>query len=153
MPSQRLALGPVLCHAVLCATPRPPCAPQLSGVVDTDHKLLATDSRGRITHVSTPLAARLGTTVSRLQAGGAMHALDALLPPPFARIHHVWYRDRPDAPPAWSCRSGLSLCLAAATSAGPQLVPFNLLFSRKEWPGKEPLNLVQFHERSMEQVR
>ncbi len=126
---------------------------KLTGVVDTDHKLMVTDAKGRITHVTTKLAERLGCTVSKLQSGNMVHALDALLPPPFVRIHHLWYRDKAEVPPAWSCRSGLSICLQTTTQDGPVLVPFSLTFSRKEFAGREPLNLVQLTERTMEQVR
>ncbi|GFH27264.1 PAS domain-containing protein, partial [Haematococcus lacustris] len=55
---------------------------------DASQKLMVTDSRGRILHVTKHLATDLNTTVSKLQGGGAAHALDALLPQPFMRIHH-----------------------------------------------------------------
>jgi hypothetical protein len=76
------------------------------------------------------LAARLGTSVSALYSGGAAHALDALLPAPFTRVHHLWYKDAAQImptvagtaqaapPPPHSCRSGLPVCLPATSFMG-----------------------------------
>jgi hypothetical protein len=73
------------------------------------------------------LATRLGTSVSALYSGGAAHALDALLPAPFTRVHHLWYKDAAQtaagtagevAPPPHSCRSGLPVCLPAVSAMG-----------------------------------
>ncbi|GFH23803.1 hypothetical protein HaLaN_21482 [Haematococcus lacustris] len=55
---------------------------------ESSKKLLVSDSRGRIVHVTHALAAELGSTVSKLQAGGSSHAMDTLLASPFVRIHH-----------------------------------------------------------------
>jgi hypothetical protein len=49
---------------------------------------LVTDGKGRITHATSQLCERLGTTVSKMQAGNVMHSMDLLLPQAFTRIHH-----------------------------------------------------------------
>ncbi|KAL6757143.1 hypothetical protein V8C86DRAFT_1716601 [Haematococcus lacustris] len=119
---------------------------------DASQKLMVTDSRGRILHVTKHLAADLNTTVSKLQGGGAAHALDALLPQPFMRIHHQWYQDRPEDIPPWSCRSGLSIYLPSSTAQGAMPRPYSLGFTRREVPGKDALNVVTMTDRTEQQV-
>ncbi|GFH17198.1 uncharacterized protein HaLaN_13777 [Haematococcus lacustris] len=51
-------------------------------------KLMVTDSRGRILHVTQALSDCLGTTPAKLQLSRKSHALDTLLPAPFTRLHH-----------------------------------------------------------------
>jgi hypothetical protein len=92
----------------------PPClAVQMVRVRGAAPLLLVSDARGRVLHATSALAARLAAssgrnggndaacgsnsgicrvsvaslTPSKLTAGGMVHAMDALLPPPFARIH------------------------------------------------------------------
>ncbi|KAJ9530074.1 hypothetical protein QJQ45_023353, partial [Haematococcus lacustris] len=119
---------------------------------DASQKLMVTDSRGRILHVTKHLATDLNTTVSKLQGGGAAHALDALLPQPFMRIHHQWYQDRPEEIPPWSCRSGLSIYLPSSTAQGAMPRPYSLGFTRREVPGKDALNVVTMTDRTEQQV-
>lgn len=68
--------------------------------VTAPHMLLVSDNKGRICHATSTLAERLGTTVSQMQAGKTMHALENLMSPPFTKIHHQvcpdhgWGRER-----------------------------------------------------------
>ncbi|KAJ9529821.1 hypothetical protein QJQ45_022220 [Haematococcus lacustris] len=126
---------------------------------ESSKKLLVSDSRGRIVHVTHALAAELGSTVSKLQAGGSSHAMDSLLASPFMRIHRQashqrweeaepvlqtclwlvcglaihqsWYSEKADEPPHWSCRSGMSVYLPAMTSQGLVQRPYSINFSNK----------------------
>lgn len=51
--------------------------------------LMVVDDKGRIHHVTSQLAARLGTTTSALMGstGGLVSAMDTLLPEPFVKLH------------------------------------------------------------------
>lgn len=80
---------------------------QVSGMVDTpivvvrlrrradvdsiDKYLMVVDDKGRIHHVTSQLAMRLGTTTSRLigSTGGLVSAMDALLPEPFVKMGYT----------------------------------------------------------------
>ncbi|KAJ9529670.1 hypothetical protein QJQ45_014402 [Haematococcus lacustris] len=115
-------------------------------------KLMVTDSRGRILHVTQALADCLGTTPAKLQLSRKSHALDTLLPAPFTRLHHQWYQSKAEVIPPWSCRSGLSVYLPASSPAGPFMHPVSLHFTTRELPGKEPMNVVAFQDSSFEQA-
>lgn len=51
------------------------------------HSLLITDPKGRVVHVTERLAQRLGSSSSKMIAGGMLHALDVLFPAPFMKVH------------------------------------------------------------------
>ncbi|KAL6757720.1 hypothetical protein V8C86DRAFT_1620236 [Haematococcus lacustris] len=119
---------------------------------ESSKKLLVSDSRGRIVHVTHALAAELGSTVSKLQAGGSSHAMDSLLASPFMRIHRQWYSEKADEPPHWSCRSGMSVYLPAMTSQGLVQRPYSINFSNKAVPNKLPLNVMLLTPRSEQEV-
>ncbi len=76
---------------------------------DSHDLMLVTDSKGRVTHATQALAARLGTTVSRLHSGGMQNALDQLMPPQFMKMHHLW--QVPTAPLTYLLRLLQPLCV------------------------------------------
>lgn len=59
--------------------------------------LLVTDDKGRITHVTSQLARRLGTTASKMQSSNGSNAMEMLLPEPFVKLHR-WVREHKHRP-------------------------------------------------------
>ncbi len=103
-------------------------------MADQTPQLLVVDRKGCVVHVTTRLTSRLGTTVASVQASGTIHALESLLPLPFARLHRGWAHDTPEAVQPWSCRSGLSIFLQARGTEGPYPVPFSMQMNTKVRP-------------------
>ena len=90
--------------------------------------------------------------VCAVQGDGKPHALDALMPVPFQRLHHAWCRDKTEVPAHWSCMSGLTMCLNGRNDQGPCTVPFTMTMKRKDNVGREPVVVAVLEERTMEYV-
>jgi hypothetical protein len=70
-----------------------------------------------------------------LQQVGQSHSL-AFSPAPHV-THLQWYHDKPEAPPPWSCRTGMSVFLPIfSVTDNVTAAPFSLTFHRKEFTGK-----------------
>lgn len=92
--------------------------------------------------------------VSPPQAGRSMHSLDAILPAPFARLHHIYCRQPPEHPAPFSCMAGLTVPLVAARPGGAlTYLPYKMKMRRREVSGRDPITLAVMEEMTMEQVR
>mmetsp|Transcript_29309 Transcript_29309/g.64857 ORF Transcript_29309/g.64857 Transcript_29309/m.64857 type:complete len:2212 (+) Transcript_29309:218-6853(+) len=117
------------------------------------HQMLVADRRGCIRHVTSELAASLGTTTHALMADGAANALDTVMPEPFLQLHRSLIGDSStQTTPPYSCRSGLSVCLSAVGSDGQaELRPFKLQVKKRD-AGGDLLHVVSLEPSSMEQA-
>lgn len=102
-------------------------------------------------YVTKDLAAALGTSVATLQGGNATHMVDALIPPPFNQLHRSLLADRhPAAPPPYSCRAGLSVCLSTSLPDGPPRMPFRLAVKTKDMHHGDMVHSVRLEPVDME---
>lgn len=51
------------------------------------YHMFVSDKKGRILHVTRGLASMLGSSPKELLSGGCQHAMESLLPQPFANLH------------------------------------------------------------------
>jgi hypothetical protein len=135
--------------AMVGLTPAPISMPSSS-----QELMLVSNGNGAVVHVTRTMAALLGRTVQQVLANNNAHALEQLMIEPFSQLHRTLAASIPQtAPPAHSCRSGLTLLMAEHGPNGrikPQ--PFRMSLKR-QMHGDEPLHTMCFEKRTLEQVR
>ncbi|KAL6757192.1 hypothetical protein V8C86DRAFT_1720063 [Haematococcus lacustris] len=95
--------------------------------------MLVSDRQNRVLHITQQLSAMLGSTPKGLMASGAKSTLEALLAQPFSQLHaSLGCSVPPHQPPAYSCRSGLSVLMAGVGPQGPMSLPVSLSIRKKQ---------------------
>jgi hypothetical protein len=125
--------------------------PSLS--IPVQELMLVADGTGTVVHVTHKMAALLGRTVQQVLANGSAHALEQLMVEPFSQLHRTLAASIPQtAPPAHSCRSGVSFLMNELGAQGRiKTAPFRMSLKR-QMHGDEALRVMCFEKRTLEQV-
>jgi hypothetical protein len=115
--------------------------------------MLVANGNGTVVHVTQKLAALLGRTVQQVLANSTAHALEQLMVEPFSQLHRTLAASIPQtAPPAHSCRSGVSFLMSELSAQGrTRAAPFRMSLKR-QMLGDEALHVMCFEKRTLEQV-
>jgi hypothetical protein len=115
--------------------------------------MLVATGTGVVVHVTQKMAALLGRTVQQVLANNNAHALEQLMVEPFSQLHRTLAASIPQtAPPAHSCRSGLSFLMSELGAQGrAKATPFRMSLKR-QLHGDEALHVMCFENRTLEQV-
>jgi hypothetical protein len=115
--------------------------------------MLVASGEGAVVHVTNKLATLLGRTVQQVLANGSQHTLEQLMVEPFSQMHRTLAASIPQtAPPAHSCRSGLSFLMSELGAQGrAKAAPFRMSLKR-QMHGDDALHVMCFEKRSLEQV-
>jgi hypothetical protein len=111
------------------------------------------NGNGAVVHVTQKLAALLGRTVQQVLANNTAHALEQLMVEPFSQLHRTLAASIPQtAPPAHSCRSGVSFLMNELGAQGrTKAAPFRMSLKR-QMHGDDALHVMCFEKRTLEQV-
>lgn len=111
--------------------------------------MVVVDNSGRVLHISSALAERLGRTVMAARGNGVTGAMEGLMVEPFAQLHSALASPFPaHAPPPYSCRAGLSVLMQGLGPQGRrQALPFRLALKRRPGNGLEE----PYHVATMQQ--
>ncbi|GAX73356.1 hypothetical protein CEUSTIGMA_g809.t1 [Chlamydomonas eustigma] len=117
---------------------------------------IVTDSKGKLLHISKVIAEDLGYTVlDLLLPETAENIWDIIMPEPFNHLHrtHIQHELQSHTPP-YSCRTGLTVCLMAASDEGPKPKPYKLRVKtkRSDKQAFESTHIVDLTASSMEQA-
>jgi hypothetical protein len=115
--------------------------------------MLVASGEGVVVHVTQKMAALLGRTVQQVLANGSHHTLEQLMVEPFSQLHRTLAASIPQtAPPAHSCRSGLSFLMNELGAQGrARAAPFRMSL-KPQTHSDEDLHVMCFEKRTLEQV-
>jgi hypothetical protein len=121
--------------------------------LDLQELMLVANGTGAVVHVTQKLAALLGRTVQQVLANGSHHTLEQLMVEPFSQLHRTLAASIPQtAPPAHSCRSGVSFLMNELGAQGrTKAAPFRMSLKR-QMHGDDALHVMCFEKRTLEQV-
>jgi hypothetical protein len=115
--------------------------------------MLVANGNGAVVHVTQKMAALLGRTVQQVLANNTAHALEQLMVEPFSQLHRTLAASIPQtAPPAHSCRSGVSFLMSELGAQGrTRAAPFRMSLKR-QMHGDDALHVMCLEKRTLEQV-